>query len=289
MAGNDNVAFKPQVKHVISKELMLYFDKIRIAILDEDPDEEVVRLREAALASVRDEPGLHQLVPYFVQFIAEKVTHNTKNVFVLRQMMELTSAMIANPSLYIDPYSNALCAPVLTCLLGRRLGSESPDELQSQYQLRELAASLIGLIAKKYAKSSHQLRPRLARTFLKYFLDPTKSLAAHYGAISGLSAVGGAEAVRQLIIPNLKPYESVIVKAQNEGGDSKADVEMVIGAIMKGIRMLSDDTLLLTEISAADEDDHTAELEEFLGPVIGGRVSALRDLKLERAVLEARG
>jgi transcription initiation factor TFIID subunit 6 len=289
MTGNDNVAFKPQVKHVISKELMLYFDKIRGAILDEDSDEEVVRLREAAFQSVRDEPGLHQLVPYFVQFIAEKVTHSIKSTFVLRQMMELTSALIANPSLNIDPYATGLCAPVLTCLLSRRLGSESIDELQSQYQLRELAASLIGLISKKYADSSHQLRPRIARTCLKHFLDPTKPLPAHYGSISGLTAVGGREAVRQLIIPNLKPYEAVLVKAQNEGGDSaRIDVEMVIGAIMKAISTLQDSALLLTDGSRADDGDHTAELEDFLGQIIGARVSSLGDRRLEKAILECR-
>ncbi|TVY53770.1 Transcription initiation factor TFIID subunit, partial [Lachnellula suecica] len=104
MAGNDNVAFKPLVKHVVSKELILFFDKIRGAILDEDPDTEVLNLRKSALESVRQDPGLHQLVPYFVQFVAEKVTHSLHNTFVLQQMMELTSAMIANKSLFIEPY-----------------------------------------------------------------------------------------------------------------------------------------------------------------------------------------
>ena len=98
--GNDNVALKPLVKHVLSKELQLYFEKISSAILDETNDE----YRVAALASLRSDPGLHQLVPYFVQFVAEKVTHSLKNLFVLTQMMQLTSAMLDNESLYVDPY-----------------------------------------------------------------------------------------------------------------------------------------------------------------------------------------
>jgi transcription initiation factor TFIID subunit 6 len=272
----------------MSKELMLYFDKILSAILDEDPDEEVVRLREAALASVRDEPGLHQLVPYFVQFVADKVTQNGKNTFVLRQVMELTSAMISNPTLFIDPYAISLCAPAVTCLLGRRIGSESPDEAQNQYQLRELCASLIGLIAKKYTKSSKLLKPRLARTFLKHFLDPTKPLPVHYGAISGLTAVGGRETVRTLIIPNIKAYETILVRAANENrGNNSVDVEIVIGAIMKAISTLRDDTPLLTN-GTSPEDDMTAELEDFIGPVICSRVSALKDHRLEKAIHDAR-
>ena len=100
MAGNENVTVKPLVKHVLSKELQLYFEKICGALVDESNNE----YRIAALASIRSDPGLHQLLPYFVQFIAEKVTHNLKNLFVLTQMMLLTTAMLENPHLHIDPY-----------------------------------------------------------------------------------------------------------------------------------------------------------------------------------------
>lgn len=284
LAGNDNVTFKPQVKHILSKELMLYFEKIRGAILDQDSDEEVIRLRKAALASVKEEGDLQQLVPYFVQFISEKVTHNTKNVFVLQQMMELTSALIGNESMYIDPYTATLCASVLTCLIGRG----NPNDTRAQYQLREYTASLIGLISKKYAKSSQQLKPRLARTCLKYFLDPKKPLDIHYGAISGLAAVGGPEAVRMLIIPNLKAYDSVLSKAQIEGGEDNINVDMVIGAILKAIKSVSDDSSPSINGNSTNEDDQTSELVDFLGPIIGERVAALRDYNLEKAILEIR-
>ena len=98
--NGDNVTVKPLVKHILSKELLLYFEKVCDALLDESSDE----YRLAALASIQTDPGLHQLVPYFVQFIAEKVTHNLKNLFVLTQMMHFAMAMLENESLYVDPY-----------------------------------------------------------------------------------------------------------------------------------------------------------------------------------------
>jgi len=98
--NGDNVAVKPLVKHILSKELLLYFEKICDALVDEASDE----YRLAALASIRTDPGLHQLVPYFVQFLAEKVTHNLRNLFILTQMMHFTMAMLENSSLYVDPY-----------------------------------------------------------------------------------------------------------------------------------------------------------------------------------------
>ena len=100
LSGADNVTVKPLVKHILSKEIQLYFEKVCSALLDESN----VDYQTAALASVKNDPGLHQLVPYFVQFIAEKVTHNLQNLFILDQMIRFADAMLQNESLYIDPY-----------------------------------------------------------------------------------------------------------------------------------------------------------------------------------------
>ncbi|KAH8654027.1 hypothetical protein BGZ60DRAFT_460428 [Tricladium varicosporioides] len=288
LAGNDHVAFKPLVKHVVSKELILFFDKIRGAILDEEVDAEVVSLRESALESVRSDPGLHQLVPYFVQFVAEKVTHSLNNTFVLRQMMELTAAMIANKSLFIDPYVAALVPPVLTCLVGRNLGPENVDNLKDQFQLRDLAASLIGQISRKYAESSMQLRPRLARTCLKYFLDPSRSPGEHYGAINGLSTIGGPEAIRSILIPNIKPFEYVLNKASSERGENDEGIRMVVAAIMKAVTSIAESSSSTLTNGTNGAGTEAGVIEEFLGPVIGRRVVALGNHKLNKAILEVR-
>lgn len=66
--GNDQVDVKPLVKHVLSKELQLYYERITEAVVSEEE-----RLRFQAYESLRSDPGLHQLLPYFVQFIVEKV------------------------------------------------------------------------------------------------------------------------------------------------------------------------------------------------------------------------
>ena len=100
MGGNGNVAVKPLVKHVLSKELQLYFEKVCGAFLDDSSEE----YRTSGYSSLREDPGLHQLVPYFVQFIAEKVTHSLKDIFVLTQVMHMSEALVQNKSLYVDPY-----------------------------------------------------------------------------------------------------------------------------------------------------------------------------------------
>ncbi len=288
LAGNDNVAFRPAVKHVISKELILYFDKIQAAILDDDPDEEKIRLRAAALESVRADPGLHQLLPYFVTFITNQVTHRLDDVFVLRQMMELASAIILNPNLFLDPYASALSAPVLTCLMSRKLGSEEgTDAVAEQYRLREMAASLLGTIAKKYSKGNALLRPKLTRTCLKYFLDPTRSPAVHFGAMNGLSAAGGPEAVRVLVLPNLKSFDGAMLQPLREKGEaSLVEFEALVSSIMKGIQTMIGGIAHANGVNGVSS--HDAEIIEFLGPIIGERVVQLGNHSLNKIILDAR-
>lgn len=108
MSGGGNVAVKPLVKHVLSKELQLYFEKVCGAFLDETSED----YRTSAYSSLREDPGLHQLVPYFVQFISEKVTHSLKDVFVLTQVMHMAEAMVQNRSLYVEPYVSGYVADV---------------------------------------------------------------------------------------------------------------------------------------------------------------------------------
>ncbi|KAK4122207.1 TAF6-like protein [Parathielavia appendiculata] len=295
LAGNDNVSFRPSVKHVISKELILYFDKIQAAILDDDPDEEKTRLREAALESVRSDPGLHQLLPYFVNFITNQVTHHLDDLFVLRQMMELAEAVIQNPNLFLDPYASALSAPVLTCLMSRKLGSAAPDgssdTLREQYRLRELAGSLLEMIARKYGATNALLRPKLTRTCLKHFLDPTRSAAVLYGAISGVAAAGGPEAVRVLVLPNMKSFDAAVLQPMHEKGEAHAvEYEMLVGGIMKAVESLAGGTGIpvTNGVNSTDLTREAEQVTEFLGPIIGQRVARLGNHALNRAILEVR-
>jgi transcription initiation factor TFIID subunit 6 len=299
LAGNDNVSFRPSVKHVISKELILYFDKIQAAVLDDDPDEEKTRLREAALESVRSDPGLHQLLPYFVNFITNQVTHHLDDLFILRQMMELAEAVIQNPNLFLDPYASALSAPVLTCLMSRKLGGGSggsaddagSDTLREQYNLRELAASLLEMVARKYGATNALLRPKLTRTCLKHFLDPTRPPAVLFGAIRGVAASGGPEAVRVLVLPNMKSFDGAVLQPLRDRGEAHAmELEMLVGGIMKAVETLvgGSGIPVANGVNGVDLSREGEQVVEFLGPIIGQRVARLGNHALNRAILEVR-
>jgi transcription initiation factor TFIID subunit 6 len=244
MSGNDNVSVKPLVKHVLSKELQLYFERTCAAIFEETNEE----YRAAAFASLKTDPGLHQLVPYFIQFVADKVTHNLSSLFTLTQSMMLVAALLDNPSLYLAPYVPSIVPSVLTCILGKRLGSPNQDGTTTHFALRDYAASLLSMIARKYGSTSSTLKPRIARSCLKHFLDSHKTLGTHYGAILGLTMVAGAESVRTLILPNLKAYsEGVLQTAMAEEG-KREDAEYVLKAIVKALALLERDEVKQEEL-----------------------------------------
>ncbi|POR35872.1 Transcription initiation factor TFIID subunit 6 [Tolypocladium paradoxum] len=291
LAGNDNVSVKPSVKHIVSKELILYFDKIQAAILDDNPDEEVVRLRQAALGSVRDDPGLHQLIPYFINFIMDRVTHHLDDTFTLKQMMDLTNALIENKSLFLDPYASSLSAPALTCLMARKLGTDNGmDALKEQYDLRQLAASLVGRIARKYSSSNTLLRPKLTRTCLKYFLDPTKPPAVLYGAIYGLLEAGGPEAIRVLVLRNLKIFDSGILQPLRERSDGSIDYEMLVQGLVQAVASLAVRSAgdAANGIHGRASDSELSDLNDFIGPIVGQRIASSGTRGLIKTILGAR-
>ena len=159
--------------------------------------------------------------------------------------------------------------------------------MPEQFALRDLAASLLGLVAKKYSHASHMLKPRLVRSCLKCFLDPSKTFAAHYGAIIGLQAVGGADVVRALIIPNLSEYSKLLSDGIEDSARRPA-AERVLDALLAVIAALRDGQPSLTNgHSATVTDELRAQLTEKVGELIASRVADANEVQLANVLLEA--
>ena len=133
------------------------------------------------------------------------------------------------------------------------------------------------------------LKPRLARTCLKNFLDPSKSVSVHYGAIIGLRAIGGPELVRALIVPNLKEYEGVLLEAieDTDGSSNQKGGEMVVEALLEALMSLEADTLgAVNGMANGHAGEIKKEVSEKIGDLLSGRVMELGRPRLVKAVLE---
>ncbi|KAF3920191.1 hypothetical protein AA313_de0205301 [Arthrobotrys entomopaga] len=285
-AGNsENATVKPLAKHIISVELQMFFEKVTTGITDPPNDQ----YREAALSALRTEPTIHQLLPYFVQYVTERVTHDMKSdKKLMESMMDICEALLTNESLYIEPYINPLCPPILTCMLAKQLGENAQDQL-STYPLRDKAASIIGIICKRFGESSHELKSRLARSLLKAFMDNTKPPATWYGAIIGLSSMGVLDAIRYLVLPNVKIFEEFIRDEINGDGPKKEECLKCLGAIIQALKkMKADEVELLIGGKGLDMDKEALrkKLTDDLGVMAATEVMKLGDEKLAKILVK---
>ena len=138
-----NTAVKPLVKHVLSRELQLYYERLTSSILSPPTDAETETgtalpqegmplsnysdissgnlVRDAALSSLRGDAGIHQLVPYLIQWIGSNVTHSLRlpptaqdpekkleeqkhTIQLLHTMLSTLHALLVNTSIFIEPY-----------------------------------------------------------------------------------------------------------------------------------------------------------------------------------------
>nr|GMC49827.1 transcription initiation factor TFIID subunit 6-like [Ipomoea batatas] len=197
-----SVDLKLPVKHVLSRELQLYYEKITDLAVNRSNS---VLLKEA-LVSLATDSGLHPLVPYFTFFIADEVSRNLNNFPLLYALMRLVWSLLQNPHIHIEPYLHQLMPSVMTCLVAKRLGNRLSD---NHWELRDFTAKLVALVCKRFGHVYHNLQSRVTRTLLHAFLDPTKALPQHYGAVQGLAALGPS-VVRLLLLPNLEPYMQLL-------------------------------------------------------------------------------
>ena len=194
----------PVVSHTLSRELQFYFDKVTGLIRQAgraDASDREIELLSTALRSLSADVGLHNLMPYFTQFITEETTQNLRDLPRLRVLIQMIRALISNPDINVELYLHQLMPSVVTCVVAKRL-CQNLDE--DHWSLRDDAAYTMAFICGKFGDAYPSIRPRITRTLLRALLD-TKPMTTHYGAIRGLHALG-PKVVRETVMPNLRSY-----------------------------------------------------------------------------------
>ncbi|TIC21859.1 TAF-domain-containing protein [Wallemia mellicola] len=202
VGGTASTTIHPPVKHLLSHELQLYYIRLTSALLS--PATNVPEAREAALASLRGDPGLGGLVPYLVRFAAEKVSTNLSNLDIIDAMVGVVHSLIDNQTLFIEPYLHQILPLLLTTLLTSSYPAP-PD--QKALWLRQKSASLIARLLNDYSNSYPTLSGRVAKTLFKALSgddqvlgeSASTDIGTRFGSVLGLKAIGKNTAVRALI------------------------------------------------------------------------------------------
>lgn len=163
-----NATSQPLVKHILSRELQVYYQRLTEALSSgvESESEEDDPAVLAALSSLRSDPGLHQLVPYLCQWISTTVASALSSPAspaasrrTITRMQRTISSLLVNPSVAIEGYVHLLLPPILSTLLFS--AAEYPK------RAREDAARLLSDVLARHASRYPTLRPRVARVLLE--------------------------------------------------------------------------------------------------------------------------
>ncbi|KAA1119085.1 hypothetical protein PGT21_014756 [Puccinia graminis f. sp. tritici] len=221
-------------KEHLSRELRLYFDRVTAAALSNDQSS-----RNAALASLSGDPGLHQLVPYLIQFAAEKITttlsHTDPSLEHLRDVLQILESILSNPHSYLEPYLHQILPSILTCLLSSSFPS-SPVTDELEREIRCTAGSLLKSQLNRYQHSYPTLRTRILKTLTKSLIDPQSTDRNQLGAIIGVKYLG-LEPTKTVLSQNIKAFGESLDLALSEG---KADQNRVDNLIRETLKIMSE-------------------------------------------------
>lgn len=209
--SNDTVRVRPIATHEIAVEQQIYFRSITEAIVGSAENE-----RGEALSAVQTDPGLHQLVPRLVTFIAEGVKVNVLegNLALLIYLVRLAKALLDNPHVrgQLEYYAHELVPALLTCILSKQL-CQRPD-IDNHWALRDFSAKQLSVLVRSYSNASNQLLARVTRLLANALEQADAPFTTRYGAVAALTELG-SETVQRVLVPH-SPTESERIRVVME-------------------------------------------------------------------------
>ncbi|KAJ3305219.1 hypothetical protein HDV03_001817 [Kappamyces sp. JEL0829] len=207
--SSKQAADTPLVKQVLTQQLQVYFDKITKAICSKEP-----LIQGTAQESLKADPGIQALLPYFVVFVVDTTTTSLKDGHTISSMLLMIESLVDNPHLFLDPYLHQILPAVITCVVAKHL------DPTMHVAIRKRAAKLLQRISVYSGNAYPGLQARITKTLVRALLDATKPAPTLYGALYALEKMG-PEVVDLLIIPNAA---GLVKRAVDETGVLLVDI-----------------------------------------------------------------
>ncbi|KAM0681601.1 histone H4-like TAF Taf6 [Glugoides intestinalis] len=184
----EELELKQQNKHLLTKELSLYFEKI-LQTIETAP--------ETAISCLLNETGIQQLVPYFLHHFKIEIRKDVTNERSTIVILEMYGSLLKNKYIFVDPYLHEIIPPILSCAVGKNVS----DAVKSE------ASRLIKFIFEEFGVKYKSLSPRIVNFLIKAWLDDTKPETVQYGALHCLRQLS-ERVIEDYITPNIIKYSS---------------------------------------------------------------------------------
>lgn len=187
-AYQEELELKHQNKHLLTKELTMYYDKV-LQTMETDP--------EIASECLLNESGIQQLVPYFLHHFKLELKKNFKNENLINTILGLYNSLLINKYIFIDPYLHEILPSLFSCVIGKNITDK----------IRIKASDIICYVYRTFSLKYKSLAPRIINFLLNTWLDGAKSENSQYGALLCLSRLYD-HAIEGQILPNIPKYTS---------------------------------------------------------------------------------
>lgn len=184
----EQMELKQHHKHLLTKELSMYFSKILQAI-DSNPD--------VAIECLLNETGIQQLVPYFIYHFKLEIRNNTANTELISTLLKMYFSLLNNKYIFIDPYLHEIIPTLMACLISKDM----------EYEARHLSAEIVKHIYYTFGPKYRNLPQRIINFLKNVWLDDGKDEEEQYGALLCLSMLPGI-VITTHVIPNIAKYKS---------------------------------------------------------------------------------
>lgn len=121
----DGVQVTQLLPRLLSEELQLYFSRITTAMERGGRTPVERQQQDAALKSLAQDPGLQELVPFMINYVAKNLYTHVGNPEHCRTLIRMAHSLLVNPHLHLELYVSY----VITLYYARVVALDSHNEL----------------------------------------------------------------------------------------------------------------------------------------------------------------
>ena len=252
---------------LLSEELLLYYVRLTTSMERGGATPHTRQEQDAVLASVAQDAGLQELVPFMVRYTQQELyKHAPTNIDHCRTLIRLAQALLTNVHLHLELYLHELLPALMTCVVSKRdmaaAATTTATAHANHWALRREAAAVLVQACQVFGQEYVTLKARVLKALVEAATPTNDSLASRYGGMIGIMFFG-TKAVDAFLLPTLLPswraWQAALDKHLDVAYEHKFAIQMCQRAALDALGIFLRSLVDQEEVNADEENDDEDE------------------------------